>query len=262
MDTEKNKTIAVIQARMQSGRLPGKVLKPFCNGLTLLDYQLACLGDCLPPDRIYIATTTNPEDDAIQEKYAPKVHVYRGSEINVLSRFIDIAKASGAGHIIRMPSDNPFIFAEGIDALLNGHFKSAADYTSFVIEGTPAMLSTTGLFAEVIKAHALLALGDLTEPLEKEHVTLAIYTRLRQRFALHFIDASKAFAHLADPSLRLTVDTTEDFALVDTLIRSFNLSGKTTLSVIENIIDYLHRENLIQKMEQESLKPQNRKVYI
>jgi spore coat polysaccharide biosynthesis protein SpsF len=245
---------------MGSTRLPGKVLMPFSNGKNLLDYQIECLSDIFNSDQIYIATTINPENDVIKKQYAEKVQVYQGSEEDVLSRYVDIAKKSKAMHIIRMSSDNPFIFPEGVELMLRSHYHRCADYTSYIIDNIPVMLTTTGMFCEIIRSETIQAIHKVADSREREHVTLAIYTRLIDRFKINFLDVQTNFPLLANRAIRLTVDTSEDFNMINSIIQRLNLDNKMDLKSLNKIIDYLHQTNLIHEMVRESLKPDNKKI--
>lgn len=260
-NSKQNATVAVIQARTQSTRLPAKILKPFCNGKTMLDFQLACLLNLFDPDQIYIATTTSPADDAIAEKYRDRCKVFRGDETNVLSRFIGVAKTSRARHIVRLASDNPFIFPEGVELMLAAHWEGGGDYTSYAVAGTPAMLTANGLFSEVVSTDTLFSVDVLADRTEKEHVTLSIYTRLKEQFKIRFIDVEATFPLLSNPSLRLTVDTPEDFGMVDTIVRKLNIKGGIDRNAVEKIMALLDRENLMDRMARESKREKNLKVY-
>lgn len=253
--------IAIIQARMLSTRLPGKVLKYFSNGMTLLDFQLATLYKLFDKDKIFIATTTNESDKVIKEKYSTVVNVYRGSENDVLSRFVEIAEISQADNIVRLASDNPFVFFEGIECLLNFHEKYQADYTTFTITDKPSMLIPAGLFAEVVTADALKNINVLTNSLEKEHVTFAVYNRLKNLFHIKFIDIKKVFPLLANDDFRFTVDTNEDFAMIDKIIKGLNLSNLINYNLVLTIIEYVKKNNLMELMKKETKKNINSKIY-
>jgi len=253
--------IAIIQARMSSTRLPGKVLMHFSNGMTLLDFQLATLFKLFDKNKIFIATTTNKSDDLIKEQYDSIVNVYRGSENDVLSRFIEIAEITKADNIIRMASDNPFVFFEGIADLLNSHEKHQADYTTFTINHKPSMLIPTGLFVEIVTSDALKKIQCLTTSMEKEHVTYAIYNRLKADFHVNLIDIKTCYPLLANEDLRFTVDTNEDFLMVDSIIAELDLSNEIGFKRIEDIIAHSMKKNLTEIMIEETQKKKNSKFY-
>jgi spore coat polysaccharide biosynthesis protein SpsF len=224
--------------------------------------QLQTLQQILPLSQIYIASTKNPSDDIIEEKYKNICNVYRGDEEDVLSRFLEISKVSNATNIIRIASDNPFIFKEGIAFLVQEHLKKSSDYTTFSIEEQPSMLVPCGLYVEIITAHALLEIEKNANKLEKEHVTYAIYTRLKEDYKVDLIKIEKVHPLLNNKSLRYTIDTLEDFNFIDGIIKELNIKqSPITLDQIINIIEYSKKTNALEIMEHESNKDKNSKNY-
>lgn len=250
-------TIAIIQARMTSTRLPGKILKDFSNGVNMLDLQLQALQKTIPLSHIYIATTTNPEDDPVYERYHQICNVYRGDEADVLSRFLDITRSSRADHVIRVSSDNPFILPEGIRYLVEDHIKKNADYTTFTIEELPSMLVPNGFYVEVISAKALLDIETKANEREKEHVTYALYTRLKSDYQINLIDVNELNPILNNKHFRFSVDTPEDFEFIDQLIQALDIGHEIDMTVIENVIAYVDQHHLLTQMQQESNKKKN-----
>ena len=254
------KNIAIIQARMSSTRLPGKILKPFSNGMNLLDFQIATLLKLFDKNHIFIATTTNKYDDLVKKKYGSSVYVYRGNENDVLSRFVEIAEITKATNIIRLTSDNPFVFFEGIAALLKSHEKNQVDYTTFTINKKPSMLAPTGLFTEIVTSCALRKISNIATPEEKEHVTYGIYNRFKTDFNLNFIDIKKDYPLLAKEDLRFTVDTDEDFTMINKIITELNLSNYINYKKLEKIIKYSLKKKLTEFMKKETQKKKNLKI--
>jgi spore coat polysaccharide biosynthesis protein SpsF len=119
----------IIQARMGSSRLPGKILKKIGNKL-LLEHILDRLLSLSHPCRIVIATSNLAQDDAVEAFCQnQKVDCFRGSEQNVLERYYLCAKEYGFGHIMRITGDNPFYDVEELDKLISLHIESKADYS-------------------------------------------------------------------------------------------------------------------------------------
>ncbi len=201
------KTLAIVQARMTSTRLPGKVLMPIL-GRPMLALQLERMRRATSLDGIVIATTTNLTDEplvALCEREA--VPCFRGSEYDVLSRYAGAAQAFGANTIVRVTSDCPLMEPDLIDQAV-GIFHAARgqlDYVSNMLD--PRF--PYGLAVEVFSREALdQAHRDAEQDAEREHVTPYIYWRAKQ-FRL------KAMTHGEDLSHhRWTVDTPEDFELV------------------------------------------------
>ena len=108
----------IIQARMGSTRLPGKILKPFHENHSILDIILDKFHE-IKGAKVIVATSTNEENDALEEYLISRgENVFRGSENDVLERFIDAAEKYDVDSIIRICSDNPFLDSEGIQELV------------------------------------------------------------------------------------------------------------------------------------------------
>ena len=222
----------VIQARMGSTRLPGKVLKPVC-GKSLLAHlverlrfgemgQMVRSGEA----RIIVATTLAQADEAIvRECEALGVQVVRGSEQDVLSRYILAAQLSGAETIVRLTADCPLLDPLLVLGMIEYFSEAEIEYLSNGIEsGLPL-----GQSVEVFSAAALQrAFDESTQNYEREHVTPYLYEQ-PGRFAI---------AHLGWPSTikrswpedlskyRWTVDTEEDFELVQRIFESGYREGE------------------------------------
>jgi spore coat polysaccharide biosynthesis protein SpsF len=197
--------VAIIQARMGSERLPGKVLARIGNSslLTILIHRLK-QSSCL--DLIVVATTPKKDDDAIVE-LAKREHVcwHRGSDQDVLGRYYEAATRFNADVIVRVTADNPLTDPELMDRLIGAHLKNRWDYSY-----CPDAPLGTGV--EVLDFAALDAANQATSnQSEREHVTL--YLRLHpNKFAIQAIECLSR-----DPSMRLTVDTAADLALMNAL---------------------------------------------
>ena len=216
----KNKNIvAIIQARMGSTRLPGKVLMDI-EGKPMLFYVLQRLKRSKLINRIVIATTINPKDDIIEEfcnEYA--VACYRGSEDDVLDRYYQTAKLYKADIIIRITSDCPLIDPQIVDATIRLHIKDGNDYTSNSLEKTfPRGFDTEALEFDALKKAKEQAL----ESCDKEHVTMYFYKNPH----LFKLGCYKATGELNRPKLRLTVDTIEDFTLIKNVFSKLYVKNK------------------------------------
>lgn len=207
------KTIAIIQARMGSTRLPGKVLKTVMNK-TLLEYQLERIKRSLLIDEIVVATTKNENDDpivALCEQLDTKV--YRGSETDVLSRYYEAAAKYKADIIVRLTSDCPLIDPDVVDNVIEMYLdsKGTIDYVSNTFERTfPRGLDTEVFSFEALekaKKHAILER-------DREHVTAYLYTN-PEKFRLDSLKMSKDLGHH-----RWTVDTEEDFIFIKKIIEA------------------------------------------
>lgn len=202
------KIVTTIEARMRSTRLPGKVLKPLL-GKPMLERMVERLRRARRSDAIVVATTTHPADDPIVElARAMGVGCYRGSEEDVLDRVLEAAESVEADLIVETTADCPLIDPGVIDQLIATYLANPVDYCSNVLKPT----YPRGLDAQVFSVATLRQVAALTtDPADREHVSLYIYEH-PERYRLLTVASG-----LADDvgRLRLTVDTPEDFVLVE-----------------------------------------------
>ena len=199
--------LAILQARMSSTRLPGKVLRPIL-GRPMLGWQIDRIRRSKTIDRLVVATSQEASDDLIQEFCdANEVPCYRGALHDVLARFHGAVEAFGpAEHVIRLTADCPLIDWTIIDAAVALHKREGADLTGNGIHRT----YPDGLDVEVMTFSALdRAHREATDPRHREHVTQYIYHH-PEKFRL---------AHLTQTpdlgALRWTVDTPADLEMVE-----------------------------------------------
>lgn len=199
--------VAIIEARMRSSRLPGKVLKPIL-GQPVLALMIERLQKSNRLDAIFIATTADESCDVI-ETLANKLHVgcYRGSEDDVLDRVLQTAKHAKADLIVELTGDCPLLDPTIVDCVIDAFLANKVDYCSNgLIETYPR-----GMDVQVFPVSVLEKAAGLTDqPEDREHVSLYIYEH-PDMFRLLNIE-SKIPDGLGD--VRLTVDTKEDFELV------------------------------------------------
>jgi spore coat polysaccharide biosynthesis protein SpsF len=199
--------LAVLQARMSSTRLPGKVMRPLA-GEPMIGRQIERLRRAASLDRLVVATSTGAEDDPLaaycEGLGAP---VFRGPLDDVLGRFAAAAEAFGpAEAVVRLTADCPLADPEVVDEVVRTHLASGADYTSNVL---PNRTFPKGLDVEAVRTEALLsAAREAADPYEREHVTPFLYRR-PERFRIASVERSPSLA-----DLRWTVDTPEDYAFV------------------------------------------------
>ncbi|GEN45511.1 cytidylyltransferase domain-containing protein [Alkalibacillus haloalkaliphilus] len=206
------KIVAIIQARMGSTRLPGKVLKPILSK-PLLAYQIDQLKHSKLIDQLVIATTTASRDDAIVDFCKSQgITYYRGSETDVLKRYEETAKTFNANVVVRLTSDCPLIDSTVVDSVI-GHFLTnrAYDYVSNTIKRTfPRGMDTEVFTYELLKE----ADQNATLKREREHVTTYM-TNPENKYNMGQYLAEQDYS-----DLRLTVDTIEDFQLVERVIKA------------------------------------------
>lgn len=201
--------VAIIQARMGSTRLPGKILKKV-NGRSLLSYQLERLQQSNYINDLVIATTIDEKDDLIVE-FCKKNNIlwFRGSEEDVLARYYETAKTFKADVIVRITSDCPIIDVQVVDKTIWNFMDNNFEYVSNTVERT----YPRGLDTEVFTFAALeKAYNEATLARDREHVTAYFYTNpdvFKVGSVQNEVDYSK---------YRWTVDTEEDFQLIKNII--------------------------------------------
>ncbi|RYD06306.1 hypothetical protein N752_05280 [Desulforamulus aquiferis] len=168
------KTVIIVQARMTSTRLPGKVLKTVL-GKALLEYQIERLKMVQLAEQIIIATTINSTDQPIIDLCQRlSVPYYRGSEDDVLARYYEAATLYGADAIVRVTSDCPLIDPTVIDEVIDYYISNECDYVSNTMDRTyPRGMDTEVFSYKVLKE----AFKNAVELPEREHVTPFIYHR-------------------------------------------------------------------------------------
>lgn len=205
------KVVAIIQARMGSTRLPGKILKKV-NGKTLLEYQLERVQWSKLIDEIVVATTEKEQDNAIVKLCNQHgVQVYCGSENDVLSRYYEAAVQFKADVVVRLTSDCPLIDPKVIDEVIQFYLKQSEeiDYVSNALERTfPRGLDTEVFSFDVLqKTYERASLER-----DREHVTAYIYTNLSEFNLANLTCVQSLGSH------RWTVDTEEDFELIKRIL--------------------------------------------
>jgi len=203
------KTVIIVQARMTSTRLSGKVLKEVM-GKPLLAYQLERLRRVQLADEIVLAITTNQTDDILAVFAAEEeVRCYRGDEQDVLDRYYQAAVLAEADVVVRVTSDCPMIEPAVIDEVIQVYFKSpGVDYVSNTLSRT----YPRGLDVECFSFKALeIAWKNANKAYEREHVTPYLYQQ--PMFIKRELKAAGDYSQY-----RWTVDTQEDYELVKILL--------------------------------------------
>ncbi|WP_109877753.1 cytidylyltransferase domain-containing protein [Nitrosopumilus zosterae] len=202
----------IIQARMGSSRLPGKVMRKIDNNFTVIDYVIRQLKSSKKIDKILIATTNLKEDDVICDHlFSQNVEYFRGSSDDVLDRYFQCAKKKSADIIVRITADNPLIDPNIVDSVISDYENNDCDYASNTLLRT----FPYGTEVEVFSFKTLqMAWKKAKKPSEREHVTPFIYEP-QNNFNL------KNTKHLHNLShLRYTVDRIEDLILVKKIIKN------------------------------------------
>lgn len=211
-DREPGPVVMIVQARMTSARLPGKVLMDL-GGKPMLQRQLERLQRCRRVDRLVLATTDLPVDDPLQGLgEVVGVPVYRGPAEDVLGRYAGCARRYGAGVVVRVTGDCPLIDPALSDSVIAA-FQQAdppLDYLSLAVDLVPR-----GLDTEVMTAAALFAAAaECTDPAHREHVTPFLY-RNPTRFR------TSSYRPIGAPiAARWCVDEAADLALVRRIVEA------------------------------------------
>lgn len=203
--------VAIVQARLGSTRLPGKVLKAI-GGHSLIEVLLRRVAEAKEIDRVIVATSESPRDDPLD------AHVrvlgfdcVRGDEHDVLSRYHKAAKAAGADVVVRITGDCPLIDPVIIDEVVQAFKNTKADYTS----NTSPPTFPDGLDTEVFSFAALeRAVKEATAKHDREHVTP--YLRREPCFKRSEVTANEDYS-----SMRWTVDEPADYEVIQRVFEHF-----------------------------------------
>ncbi len=184
----------IVQARMGSTRLPGKVMMKIQNNNTMIDFVINQLKFSKTLNKMIIATTTLPEDDKIINSLVPKeVEFFRGLEKDVLSRYYECAKFYSLDVIVRITSDCPLIDPYLLDHLVYEFVKNNYD---FISPGFPRTFPQGSADIEVFSFQSLEKMWhEAKKPSEREHVCTYIYNN-PEKFNIHTIPNNTDFSNL------------------------------------------------------------------
>lgn len=202
-------TIAIIQARMGSSRLPGKVMKEIC-GRPMLEWviQRAKKAACL--HKLVVAMTTDAADDLL-ENYCREHEIafYRGNPSDVLDRFVQAGRQFQADVIVRLTADCPFIDPGLIDQTFEAFIESKVDFAANRLPPPYQRTFPIGLDVEIVAMPALeKAWREAAELYQREHVMPYIYQH-HDLFKIRIIHHPVNYG-----SYRWTVDTSQDLAFI------------------------------------------------
>jgi spore coat polysaccharide biosynthesis protein SpsF len=253
-----DKILFLIQARLGSTRLPGKVLLPITDEYRLID----CVINQLKKTKIatdknmYILTTTSERDVPLVEYLKEhEINHFCGDELNVYKRFYDFISKNielfpEVKYFVRVCCDNPFLDSLLLKKLISEiDYNVNFDYISFYdrINNKPAIQTYFGLFAEVIKVETFLdVFHSIRKEHYKEHVTPVFYEK--NKFKKKYIDIPE---ELLIENLRFTVDTEKDLENAIKIykkINQFNFSYKDLIKIVKN--DITLYKSMQQQIEQ------------
>ena len=223
------KTIVIIQARMGSTRLPGKIVKPL-GATDVLTYVTSRCKQIQHVEDVIVATSSLPQDDAV-ELWCREHNVtcFRGSEEDVLDRYVQCAQAYQPDYVMRVTADCPFVDYELASRAVVMMTEQRQDVMRLVGE------MPRGLAVELISYDALLRIHDVgKEPRHREHVTYYAY-----EYAEEFTVAELAVpSNRLHPELRITLDTEEDYALCLAIADHFEDELVSSTDVIQFLLDH------------------------
>ncbi len=224
------RTIVIIQARMGSSRLPGKVLMPLGEHCEL-DYVVTRCRIIRGIDEVIVATSTLPGDDPIEAWCrSNSVACFRGSEDDVLSRYYECALAYSPEYVIRVTADCPFIDYELAGRIVEAMYQEPADLV--VLNGS----LPRGLSVEMFAFKSLERIHEIgREHRHREHVTFYAY-EFPDQFRAVSVDVPEELRY---PELRITLDTPEDYALLQAIAQAF--PGRRDISssvVVRYLVDH------------------------
>lgn len=214
------KTVAIIQARMSSSRLPGKVLKP-SYGRTMLERMVERVKLAQTLDDVVVATTTDPSDEQI-ERFCNKngIKVFRGNLQDVLDRYYQAAKVYKADIIVRLTGDCPLIDPVLIDEVVRDLVEKKVDFSCNRLPPPFTRTYPIGLDVEACTFSALeTAWKNAVEKHEREHVLPYLYD-VPGRFKVSQLNYVEDLG-----ALRWTLDTPEDLVLLRRIYRHFGGSN-------------------------------------
>ena len=196
--------LAILQARMSSTRLPGKVMAPIL-GRPMLMRQLERVGRAQCFDKLLVATSSSPSDDAIAGLCADHaITCFRGALHDVLDRFVQAARPHSPEHLVRLTADCPLADPDVIDRVVERHLGGGFDYTS----NSRTRTFQHGLDAEVCRYVCLeQAWDEATTPFDREHVMPYLWGSGRFRVGQLCRETDQSHH-------RWTVDFPEDLELV------------------------------------------------
>ena len=197
----------LIACRMKSERLPQKALLPIV-GKPMIDHLIERMKTSKHAQEIVLCTSTHP-DDAILEQAALRNNIkfFKGSEEDVMGRFIGAAEMYQLDVVVRVTGDNPLTDAEHIDKLIESHLQTGADFSK--IEQLPL-----GVNCEVISLSCLKKAHDLAlDPNLSEYMTS--YLKQPKYFKINVMEVDPYLNH---PHIRLTVDVKADIELMEEIL--------------------------------------------
>ena len=232
--------VAVIQARMGSTRLPGKVMLPLAGEHVLShDIHRVKAASCI--DETVVATSTGKQDDIVK-RYAARegATVFRGSENDVLGRMFGAARKANADVVVRVTADCPLVAPEIIDTVVERLIETDSEYACTTIERT----FPRGLGADAFTMDSFETVEERSnEPYEREHV-VPYYHDHPDQFDIEKVTSDDVYTesrYQNRTDLRITLDEADDYELFR---RLYNELEWNRIIDVRNAIDYVDQNNL------------------
>jgi len=242
--------LAIVQARMGSSRLRGKVLKPLGTS-TPLEMVVSRIENATSVDKVVVATSTQPDDDELVKFCEDRgISTVRGSESNVYSRFLEVISIYSPENILRITSDCPFVDPNLIDRLWKIYEENHLEYASIATGAGFAQTSQNrfpdGFDAEWVSASVLKSIGKhITEERDLEHVTSFIWAS-PEKFKLGHLYADSDYG-----LMRVTLDRDSDLEFLRRVASA--LGNRLPTAGYQEVIQVI-QEHL--QSEQDSLIPE------
>ncbi len=231
-DINKKKVAVIVQARMGSTRLPGKVLMDLTGKDTVLGYLLKRLAKCRRADKIIVATTTNVKDDALEKWLIGKGCLFfRGSESNCINRYYAAAKKFGIDIIVRITSDCPLVVPEIVDEMIKYYldndrqidYLSNRQFTNFP-EGLDTEIFTMKMLEDALKYAVLKE--------EFEHINHYFLKRPSQ-YKIRYYNHTEGIDY---SRFKLSIDSAEDIEKTRKLFAKKKLSLEFTFKNLLKVL--------------------------
>ena len=224
--------VGVIQARMGSTRLPGKILAPICNEFPLLSLLAKRVAN--PEIQWWLATSKNSSDD-VTAAWGDELglQVYRGSEEDVLSRFVEISEVTNCDWLVRVTADDPFMEWQTISKLIKS-VGSISESVEIVCADRANKQFPLGYVPEIFRASAIQRIQNQI-PSELSYHRSNVTSYLAPEKTRFYSDASLP----SRPNWRWTVDTKEDLEMVRATF--FGLGANSHLASYLEIVEFLDK---------------------
>ncbi len=219
---------AVIEARMSSSRLPGKVLTELIEGWPMIDLIVGRVKTAKRLDKIIVATSQSKNDDVlVQHCIDQGISVFRGSEKDVMERSLGAAQSLSLDWMVRLTGDNPFVDGLLLDDLITFCLDGQYDYAATTMMGHSKSWKAErefprGLSAEVVRVSTLETVAEETIGSSlREFTTFAVYDE-PERWSVGAFPSVGRYVDWKYPDLRFTVDTPSDLELARSIFESLS----------------------------------------